>query len=249
MTVKCTPLIIIPARIGATRLPRKPLADIAGKPMIRHVWERAVAGGLAPVWVASDDAEVCQVIKAAGGNAVMTSRDHPSGSDRCHEAVAAIDPDGRHDMVLNLQGDIPEMDEDVPSRLLDAAMLDGAELSTLVARADAHEAELPQVVKAVVSWHGEAEGGGRTGRAHYFSRAVVPSGEGETYHHVGVYAWRRDALARFVGLAPSPLEIRERLEQLRAIEAGMTVAVAEIDRAPPGIDTADDLEAVRRRLG
>jgi len=249
MTTQNTPLIIIPARMAASRLPGKPLADIGGKPMIRHVWERAVASAIAPVWVACDNQEIADVIEAAGGNAVMTSTEHPSGSDRCHEALGAIDPDGRHDIILNLQGDLPEMDADVPARLLGVAAHTDAHLSTLVAPAREGEADLPQVVKVAVGWQGALSDGVRFGRALYFSRAPIPSGDATKYHHVGVYGWRRDALERFVELAPSPLEKSEKLEQLRALEAGMEVAVAEIERVQPGVDTDADLQAVRGRIG
>ena len=237
-------MIIIPARMAASRLPGKPLADIGGKPMIRHVWERATAADIAPVWVATDHEEIMDVIRAAGGAAVMTREDHPSGSDRTFEAVSRIDPDGRFDVILNLQGDLPEMDPAIAVTLLDTVRDGGAELSTLVTPASAEEAALPQVVKAVVSW----QEGQNLGQALYFSRAAVPHGDSPFYHHIGVYGWRREALARFVTLPPSPLETSERLEQLRALEAGMRIAVAAIESAPAGVDTEADLAATRGRL-
>ena len=203
-----------------------------------------MAADIAPVWVATDHEEIMDVIRAAGGAAVMTREDHPSGSDRTFEAVSRIDPDGRFDVILNLQGDLPEMDSAIAVTLLDTVRDGGAELSTLVTPASAEEAALPQVVKAVVSW----QEGQNLGQALYFSRAAVPHGDSPFYHHIGVYGWRREALARFVTLPPSPLETSERLEQLRALEAGMRIAVAAIEAAPAGVDTEADLAATRGRL-
>lgn len=256
MSKTASPVIIIPARMAASRLPGKPLADIGGKPMICHVRERAMAAEIAPVWVATDDERIAAAIRDAGGEAVLTRADHPSGSDRTFEAVSLIDPDGRYDLILNLQGDLPELDPAIPAKLFDTATRSGAELTTLVTPASDEEAARAQVVKAVISWddsyeEGEnpnAESRGKIGRALYFSRAMVPHGDALRWHHIGVYGWRRDALARFVSLPPAPLEIAERLEQLRALEAGMRIAVAGIDKAPAGVDTAEDLAATRARL-
>jgi|TARA_X000000950_G_scaffold125210_1_gene156662 3-deoxy-manno-octulosonate cytidylyltransferase (CMP-KDO synthetase) len=239
-----SPVIIIPARMAASRLPGKPLADIGGKPMICHVWERAKAADIAPVWVATDHEEIAAAVRDVGGEAVMTRADHPSGSDRTFEAVSRLDPDGRFDVVLNLQGDLPEMDPAIAVTLLDTVRDSGAELSTLVTTASAEEAAQPQVVKAVVSW----QEGQNLGQALYFSRAVVPHGEAPLFHHIGVYGWRRDALASFVALPPSPLETAEKLEQLRALEAGMRIAVAAVAAAPAGVDTEADLARTRARL-
>jgi len=243
MANKHAKIIIIPARMAASRLPNKPLAEIAGKPMIQHVWERAMAADLAPVYVATDDRRIADVIERAGGNAVLTRDDHPSGSDRVFEAVEKIDPDKRFDDILNLQGDLPDMAPEVPHQL--AACLDNSacDLATLVTKATADEVAKPQIVKAVISWKPNG-----FGSAVYFSRAAVPTGDADKFHHIGVYGWRRAALARFVGLPPSPLELTEKLEQLRALEAGMRIAVAEIATAPGGIDTEEDLHAVRARL-
>jgi 3-deoxy-manno-octulosonate cytidylyltransferase (CMP-KDO synthetase) len=249
--IMCSPLspvIIIPARMAACRLPGKPLADIAGKPMIQHVLERAMAADIAPVWVATDDDAIIEAVRAAGGNAVKTRADHPSGSDRTFEAVERIDPDRQFDVILNLQGDLPELDPMIPATLLATAARSQAALSTLVTTADDEEAARPQIVKAVVSWQ-DGTSDPRIGTALYFSRASVPTGDAPKYHHIGVYGWRREALARFVELPPSPLEMAEKLEQLRVLEAGMTIAVAEIDAAPAGVDTEDDLAATRHRLG
>ena len=224
-------IIIIPARLAASRLPGKPLAEIGGKAMIQHVWERAMAADLAPVYVATDDRAIADVIISAGGKAVMTRTDHPSGSDRVFEAIETIDPDRRFTQILNLQGDLPDLSPEIPHLL--ATTLDRGEtdLATLVTLASAEEAARPQVVKAVVSWQ-DAD----FGTALYFSRAAIPTGTTALFHHIGVY-----------GLPPSPLEQAEKLEQLRALEAGMTIAIGKIDTAPGGIDTAEDLEAARMR--
>lgn len=248
MSSLASPVIIIPARMAASRLPGKPLADICGKPMICRVWERAMEAGIAPVWVATDDERIAAAVRDAGGDAILTSADHPSGSDRTFEAVSLIDPDARHDVVLNLQGDLPELDSEIPAKLFQTATRSGAELSTLVTRASDEEAAREQVVKAVISWNTDEDADQAIGRALYFSRAMVPHGKTPRWHHIGVYGWRRDALARFVSLPPAPLEIAERLEQLRALEAGMQIAVASIDEAPAGVDTEEDLMATRARL-
>ena len=194
-------IIIIPARLAASRLPGKPLAEIDGKAMIQHVWERAMAADLAPVFVATDDRAIADVIISAGGKAVMTRTDHGSGSDRVFEAIEIIDPARRFTQILNLQGDLPDLSPEIP-HLLGATLDRGkTDLATLVTPASAEEAARPQVVKAVVSWH-DAD----FGTALYFSRAAIPTGTTALFHHIGVYGWRRDALARFVALPPSPLE-------------------------------------------
>lgn len=240
------PIIVIPARLAARRLPNKPLADIAGVPMIVHVMRRAEAAGLGPVVVACGDAEIATAIEDAGGRAVMTDPDHPSGSDRVLEALDAIDPDSAHDIVVNLQGDLPTIEPGIIGDVL-APLADGAvDIATLVAEiVDPAERSNPNVVKAVVSF----PAGGRIGRALYFSRAQVPAGEGPLYHHIGIYACRREALGKFVGLPPSGLERRERLEQLRALEAGMRIDACLVDTVPLGVDTQADLETARRLLG
>ena len=233
-------IIIIPARLAASRLPGKPLAEIDGKPLIQLVWERAIAADIAPVYVATDNRDIANVITSLGGKAVMTRTDHPSGSDRIFEAVEIIDPDKNISQILNLQGDLPDLSPGIPHLL--GAILDkgDTDLATLVTPASQYEASLSQVVKAVVSWHNET-----FGKAIYFSRAAVPTGTNALWHHIGVYGWRRDALARFVGQPPSTLELAEKLEQLRALELGMTITVGKIATAPRGIDTAEDLEAAR----
>ena len=236
-------IILIPSRMASTRFPGKPMAKINGKPMIQHVWERAMAADLAPVYVATDNRSIVDVIELAGGKAVLTRTDHQSGSDRVFEAVEKIDPQQQYQYIFNLQGDLPDMPAEIPHRL--AAVLDtnDCELATLVTKTSAEEAEKPQVVKAVVSW--KCNG---FGEAIYFSRASIPTGTSEKYHHIGVYGWHRPALSQFVKLPPSPIELAEKLEQLRALEAGMRISVAEIESAPGGVDTAEDLQAVRKRF-
>jgi 3-deoxy-manno-octulosonate cytidylyltransferase (CMP-KDO synthetase) len=238
------PIIVIPARLAATRLPNKPLADINGKPMIVHVWERAIESGVGPVIVATDSADIARAIEQVGGRAVLTRSDHPSGSDRVHEAVAQADPDGHHDIIVNLQGDFPTIDP----RAIAVSVLPLADravdIATLAAViVDEDEMTAPSVVKLI----GSQIAPGRM-RALYFTRATAPTGPGPLYHHVGLYAYRRSALARFVSMPPSPLELREKLEQLRAIEAGMRIDVSVIDHVPRGVDTPGDLIIVRELL-
>ena len=238
------PLVLVPARMSSTRLPAKPLADIHGAPMIVHVWRRACEADVGPVVVAADDPAIVAAIEAAGGRAVLTRADHPSGSDRIHEAIGLVDPDGRHDVVVNVQGDLPTIEAaSVRASLTPLAdpAVDVATLATVITRAE--EREDPNVVKVV----GAALGPGLM-RALYFTRATAPWGEGPLFHHIGLYAYRRAALARFVALPPSPLELRERLEQLRALEAGMRIDVAIVDAAPLGVDTPHDLERARAAL-
>jgi len=237
-------LVVIPARLAAIRLPNKPLADIHGTPMIVHVWRRAIEADIGPVVVACGDRAILDAIEAAGGRAVMTDPDHPSGSDRVWEAVGLVDPDGRHDIIVNVQGDLPTLDGALIRRSLDPLALAPVDIATLVCEiADPAERDRPSVVKAVVSWNGDG-----IGRALYFSRAAVPTGDGPLYHHIGLYAYRRAALQRFVSLPPAPLERREKLEQLRALEAGMRIDAAEVRTVPLGIDTPEDLERAREML-
>ncbi|QOZ31116.1 3-deoxy-manno-octulosonate cytidylyltransferase [Bradyrhizobium sp. CCBAU 53421] len=237
-------LVLIPARMAATRLPGKPLLDIAGRPMIVHVLRRAEAAGIGRVAVATDTAEIADVVKAAGGEVVMTRPDHPSGSDRIHEAMTILDPDGAAEIVVNLQGDFPtitpETIRSVMPPLADAAV----DISTLASRIHTEEEDrAPSVVKAV----GSPIGPNRL-RALYFTRATAPYGDGPRYHHIGLYAYRRAALERFVALPPSPLEQQEKLEQLRALEAGMRIDITIVDTVPRGVDTPADLETARRIL-
>jgi len=238
------PIVLIPARLAATRLPDKPLADILGEPMIVHVWRRAVEAGIGPVAVATDAPAIAEAVRAAGGEAVLTRPDHASGSDRIFEAVESLDPEGRHDVVVNVQGDLPSIDPRAIAAailpLADAAV-DIATLAAVIGRAE--EKADPNVVKVV----GSEVAPGRL-RALYFTRATAPFGEGPLYHHIGLYAYRRRALARFVGLPPSPLERRERLEQLRALEAGMRIDATIVDDVPLGVDTPHDLDRARNIL-
>ena len=235
-------IILIPARMAASRLPNKPMADIAGKPLIEHVWAGAIAADIAPVYVATDHQAIFDHITAIGGRAVMTRDDHPSGSDRIYEAITKIDPEGRYQKLINLQGDLPTITTTAITALADLLAAGTCDLATLVAPATAEEVARSQVVKAVMSWQDE---GHKIGRAHYFSRAAVPHGASAYWHHIGLYGWQRAALSHFVTLAPSPLERAEKLEQLRAIEAGMIIEASAIDEAPGGVDTEEDLAAIR----
>jgi 3-deoxy-manno-octulosonate cytidylyltransferase (CMP-KDO synthetase) len=237
-------LVLIPARMASTRLPGKPLLDIAGQPMIVHVLRRAEEAAIGRVAVATDTAEIASAVKAHGGEVVMTRADHPSGSDRIFEASEALDPERRAEIVVNLQGDfptiLPQNIRDVLPPLADSAV----DISTLAAQIHTEEESLnPNVVKAVGS-----PIGGRRMRALYFTRASAPTGDGPRYHHIGLYAYRRAALERFVKLPPSPLELQERLEQLRALEAGMRIDINVVDTVPRGVDTPADLETARRIL-
>jgi 3-deoxy-manno-octulosonate cytidylyltransferase (CMP-KDO synthetase) len=237
-------VVIIPARMAATRLPGKPLADIAGRPMIVHVVERAVAAAIGPVFVATDSEEIAQTISRANGQAVMTRADHPSGSDRIFEALGKVDPAGKARIVINVQGDLPTLAaNDLRAALgpLDDPAVDVATLAAEIR--DPAERNNPNIVKVV----GSPVGPNRL-RALYFTRATAPYGEGPLYHHIGLYAYRRAALERFVGLPPSPLELREKLEQLRLLEAGMRIDVTLVGGVPLGVDTREDLEKARSLL-
>lgn len=238
------PLVVIPARMAATRLPNKPLADINGRPMIVHVWERAIESGVGPVIVATDSPEIAAVVEIAGGTAVMTRADHPSGSDRVHEAAQKFDPEGRHTVIVNLQGDFPTIDPRAVAASVTPLIDPAVDIATLAAViVDEDEMTASSVVKLV----GSEISPGRM-RALYFTRATAPTGPGPLYHHVGLYAYRRPALARFVSLPPSPLELREKLEQLRALEAGMRIDAQVIAEVPRGVDTPGDLILARELL-
>ena len=231
--------------MGSSRFPDKVMAEIAGAPMIVQVWRRAMEAALGRVVIAAAEPVIAETIEAAGGEAVLTDPDHPSGSDRIYEALRKIDPEGRHDAVLNVQGDLPTIEPDsiraALAPLSDSAV-DIATIGTEIA-IDAERTD-PNVVKAVVAIEPPA----RSGRALYFTRATAPSGEGPLYHHIGLYAYRRAALDRFVLLAPTILEKRERLEQLRALEAGMRIDIALVDTVPLGVDTPYDLERAQTML-
>lgn len=238
-------IIIIPARMASTRLPNKPLADIGGKPMIVQVWERAVAAAVGDVLVACDDVRIQQAVEAAGGKAVLTRADHPSGSDRIWEAFQHADLTGKYHYIVNVQGDLPTLDPHLVREVVSLLENPAVDIGTLSAEIhDEAEMRDPAVVKPVIAF----EEGGQKGKALYFTRCPAPHGEGPLYHHIGIYAYRRDSLRRFVSLPPSPLELREKLEQLRALEHGMRIEVAVVDTVPLGVDTAEHLEKARRLL-
>ena len=238
------PIVLVPARLGSTRLPNKPLADIQGAPMIVHVWRRAMEAGVGPVVICADAPEIVAAVEKAGGRAVLTRPDHASGSDRIYEAITEIDPHGRHDVIVNVQGDLPTIEAAAVRAALaplNEEAVDIATLAAVIVRDE--ERSNPNVVKVV-----STEIGDRRRRALYFTRATAPWGDGPLYHHIGLYAYRRAALERFVKLPPSPLELREKLEQLRALEDGMRIDVEVVDTVPLGVDTQEDLERARQML-
>jgi 3-deoxy-manno-octulosonate cytidylyltransferase (CMP-KDO synthetase) len=239
-----SPIILIPARMGSTRLPGKPLADIHGLPMIVHVWRRAMEAGIGSVVVAAEDAAIITAIERVGGRAVLTGSHHQSGSDRIYEAIGLADPQGRHDVIVNVQGDLPTIEPEAvraAARPLADPAVDIGTLGAVITR-DPEKTD-PNVVKIV----GAEIAPGRL-RALYFTRAAAPWGDGPLLHHIGLYAYRRTALKRFVALPPSPLEKREKLEQLRALEAGMRIDVELVATVPLGVDTPHDLERAREML-
>jgi 3-deoxy-manno-octulosonate cytidylyltransferase (CMP-KDO synthetase) len=239
-------IVLIPARMAATRLPGKPLADIGGLPMIVQVVRRAAEAAVGPVVVATDSEAIQAAIEKAGGRAVMTRSDHPSGSDRIFEALNEVDIEGTADLVVNLQGDLPTIDPGAIRAALAPLADPAVDIATLAAeiRKDAERTN-PNVVKVVGT---PLDAAGSRLRALYFTRATAPHGSGPLFHHIGLYAYRRAALARFVALPPSPLEKREKLEQLRALEAGMRIDVSIVDTVPLGVDTPEDLEIARAML-
>lgn len=242
------PIVLIPSRMAAVRLPNKPLADIHGEPMVVHVWRRGMAADIGPVVVACCGPEIEQVVKQAGGNAVITDPDLPKGTDRIYAALNQIDADGqRHDIVINLQGDLPTISASLLRQVL-APLADPAVDIATIAAPITNEADLTNVnvVKIAMSQPRENASGVRVGRALYFSRSLIPSGGTAHYHHIGVYAYRRKALEAYVKTPVSYLEAAEQLEQLRAMEAGMRIDVAIVNEIPPSVDTGEDLEHVRR---
>lgn len=242
--IRSDTLVLIPARMAATRLPGKPLKDINGLPMIVHVLRRAMDAAIGRVAVATDSPDIVAAVKSHGGEAVMTLADHPSGSDRIFEALGKIDAANSISTIINVQGDLPTISpEDIRAVIapLDDATVDISTLAAVIRKDDEHTN--PNVVKLV----GTTAGPKRL-RALYFTRATAPTGDGPRYHHIGLYAYRREALTRFVALPPSPLEQREKLEQLRALEAGMRIDAMIVDSVPLGVDTPDDLETARRML-
>ena len=239
------PIVIIPARMAATRLPGKPLADIGGRPMIAHVLDRAREAGIGPVAVAAGEPEIVAAVERAGGRAVLVADDLPSGTDRVQRSLAQLDPSGAHDVVVNVQGDVPTLDPGLLRAVLKGLADPGVDIATLVCPiADEVEAATSSFVKAACAFEGDSE----VAPALYFSRNPIPWGDGPRWHHIGVYAFRRPALERFVTLKESPLERREKLEQLRALEAGMRIAVTRVAHGPFGVDTPADLERARQLL-
>lgn len=239
---KTRTLVLIPARMAATRLPGKPLLDIGGLPMVVHVLRRAEAAGIGRVAVATDTSDIAAAVTAHGGEVVMTRSDHPSGSDRVFEALGRLDPDGSIETIINLQGDFPTIRPDSIRDVLEPLADPAVDIATLAAEIHTgEEATNPNVVKAVGS-----PVAARRLRALYFTRATAPHGDGPRYHHIGLYAYRRKALQRFVALPPSALEQQEKLEQLRALEAGMRIDIMIVDNVPRGVDTPADLETARR---
>ena len=240
MTRPSNPVVIIPARLAATRFPEKPLAEIDGAPMIVHVWRRAVEADIGPVLVACGDEAIAEAVTGAGGTAIMTDPDLPSGSDRIHQALNSWDTDRAYDAIVNVQGDLPTIDPALISTVLNPFNEPEVDITTLAVEiTEERERADPNVVKAVIAL---ASSQARIGQALYFSRATVPSASGGPhYHHVGIYGFRRAALDRFVELPPGRLETLERLEQLRALEAGMRIDVALVDTIPLGVDTPADL--------
>ena len=239
------PIIIIPARMSSTRLPGKPMALINNDPMIVHVWRRAMETNLGPVVVACDHEDIKDAVEAVGGKAVMTDPDLPSGTDRCYAALQAVDPEGEYTHIINLQGDLPTLEPDLIKAAYSTMDIDGVDIGTLVCPIeDREELEDPSVVKAVLSFVND----NTRAKALYFSRAAMPAGEGGHYHHIGIYVYSRDALSKFVGLPPSGLEMREKLEQLRALENGMRIDAVVVDTIPLGVDTPQDLEKAQGML-
>ena len=239
------PIIIIPSRLASTRLPNKPLADINGKSMIVHCLNRAKEAGIGPVVVACADEEIADIVGSVGGQAVLTNPNHISGSDRIFEALCNIDPKGTYDCVINLQGDLPNIDPRTIKAVLKPMKDSSVAISTIAARiTNMADINNQNIVKVVVGFERQK----RVGRALYFSRLSVPGGSGAKYHHIGIYAYRRHALQEFVALAPGIIEKQEKLEQLRALENGLRIDVALVDTVPIGVDTQDDLELARKFL-
>jgi 3-deoxy-manno-octulosonate cytidylyltransferase (CMP-KDO synthetase) len=237
-------IVLIPARMAASRLPGKPLADIHGEAMIVHVWRRATEAEIGRVIVATDEPVIASMVREAGGEAVITGAHHLNGTSRINEALAAIDPAGAIDVVVNLQGDLPTIEAETVRAVLRPLADPAVDIATIAAEIVREEERTePSVVKVVGTPAGE-----HILRALYFTRATAPWGEGPLYHHIGLYAFRRAALARYVALPPSSLETREKLEQLRALEAGMRIDVALVDTVPLGVDTPADLDRARAML-
>lgn len=239
------PIVVIPARLAATRFPDKPLADLHGLPMIVHCMHRAMEADVGPVLVAAGDGAIVDAVRRAGGEAVLTDPGHPSGSDRIHEALARHDAVAAYDVVVNVQGDLPTLDPAIIRACLAPLADPAVDIATPVAEIRREEEKTdPNVVKAFVGF----PEGRRQARALAFTRATAPSGDGPLYHHIGLYAYRRAALERYVALPPGVLERREKLEQLRALEAGMRIEAVLVDTVPLGVDTPADLDRAREIL-
>jgi 3-deoxy-manno-octulosonate cytidylyltransferase (CMP-KDO synthetase) len=238
-------IVVIPARMASTRLPGKPLADIHGLPMIVHVWKRAVEAKVGQVLVAAAENEIAEVVKAHGGDAIVTDPNLPSGSDRIAAALRMRDPRGKYEFVLNLQGDLPVIDPLAIQRCLAGLTNEGVDISTIAAAiADPADVANPNIVKAIAPLNGERE----VAFARDFVRQVGPGHQPPYWHHIGLYAYRREALERFVALPVSPREEERRLEQMRALDNGMKIAVVRVDTVPLGVDTAAELEIARQLL-
>jgi len=238
------PIIIIPSRMASTRLPGKPLADIKGKPLIVHVYERGIEAGMAEVIVACDDEKIARAVEAHGGKAVLTDPDLPSGSDRIYAALQKFDLEGKYDCIINLQGDEPTVNPETIKKAFNLLEETGVDIATLGAKMHEDDINDPAAVKAIA----EIKHGETTGRALYFTRAVAPANEGDYIHHIGLYVYKREALAKFVAAPRGELEKREKLEQLRALGMGMSMAIALVDERPLGVDTPEDLERARKEL-
>ncbi|MCR4283064.1 MAG: 3-deoxy-manno-octulosonate cytidylyltransferase [Bauldia sp.] len=240
-------IVIIPARMASTRLPGKPMADIHGAPMIVHVWRRAVEAGVGRVVVATDDITVAAAVELAGGEAVMTHAEHLNGTSRIHEALSALRSDA--DVIVNLQGDLPTVEAATVRAVLSPLAEPGVDIGTVCAEiVRAEERTDPNVVKVVGTTANLEEEVAGLLRVLYFTRATAPWGPGPLYHHIGIYAYRRAALERYVALTPTPLEEREQLEQLRALENGMRIDAAIVEAVPLGVDTEADLARARELL-
>ena len=235
------PIIIIPSRLESTRLPKKALKLIDGKPMIWHVWSNASKANVAPVIVATDSKEIKDIITKNNGNVIITDKEHTSGSDRIYEALTKYDNQENYNTVINLQGDMPFFDPNLLKTLL--SKLGNEDIATLVCEANSSEVTDPNVVKAVMSWDDKEQ---VYGNALYFSRSKVPYNADKYWHHIGVYAWKRHSLKNFISLAPSQLELTEKLEQLRALENGMIIKAIKVNENPIGVDTQDDLNRIKK---
>lgn len=237
-------ITLIPSRLGSTRLPNKPLANIAGKAMILHVVDRVWEAGIKDVYVAAAEKEIADVVEKAGAKAVLTDPDLASGTDRIYQALQKISNNQDVEYIINVQGDLPTIEPDVIKQTLELIKKGDCDITTAVAKiTNNNEKTNPNVVKAVVSWKSDKEG-----QALYFTRATAPYGEGDLFHHIGLYIYKRSALEKFVKLEASQLEKREKLEQLRALENNMTIGVVKVNTVPLGVDTLEDLETAREML-